>query len=53
MTICESEAAETQSWPEVVVEADMFPWEKIKLEYEECPVVELAFFTSIGKGIEL
>jgi hypothetical protein len=35
MTICENEAGASQQWLEVIVEADMFPWEKVKWEYEE------------------
>ena len=50
--ICESEAGETQYWLEVIVEADMLPWEKIKLHYEECNEL-LALFTSIGKSTQL
>ena len=47
--ICESEASETQYWLEVIVEAKWLPWERIKLEYEECNEL-LALLTSIGKG---
>ena len=46
--ICESEASETQYWIEAIVEAKWLPWEKVKLDYEECSEL-LAIFTSIGK----
>ena len=44
--ICESEAGETQYWLEVIVESNILPWEKVKLDYEECSEL-LAIFTSI------
>ena len=50
--ICESEAGETQYWLEVITEANMLSWEKIKSDYEECSEL-LAIFTSIGKRTEL
>jgi four helix bundle protein len=43
--ICENEASETQYWLEVIVEANMFPWEKAKSDYDECSEL-LAIFTS-------
>ena len=46
--ICESEASETQYWLEVIVEAGLLNWDKIKSQYEECSEL-LAIFTSIGK----
>lgn len=49
ITICESEASETQYWLEVIVEAGWFPWEEIKADYEECSEL-LAIFTSIGNA---
>ena len=48
--ICESEASETQYWLEVTIEANWFPWDKVKSEHEECSEL-LAIFTSIGKGL--
>ena len=47
--ICESEASETQYWLEVIAEANLLSWEKIKSEYDECSEL-LAIFTSIGKN---
>lgn len=35
MTICENEAGENQQWLEVIVEADILPWEKVKWKNEE------------------
>jgi len=46
--ICESEASETQYWLQVIVEAGLLPWERIKPEYTESSEL-LAIFTSIGK----
>lgn len=46
--ICESEASETQYWPEVIVETGWLTWNKVKPEYEECSEL-LAILTSIGK----
>jgi len=48
ITICETEASETQYWLEVIVEAAWKSWEQIKADYEECSQL-LAIFTSIGK----
>ena len=47
ITICETEASETQFWLEVVVEAEWKTWDQVKPEYEECSEL-LAIFTSIG-----
>ena len=47
--ICESEASETQYWLEVIADADLLFWEKVKPEYDECCEL-LAIFTSIGKS---
>ena len=47
--ICESEASETQYWLQVIVEADLLPWERIKPDYDESSEL-LAIFTSIGKA---
>ena len=48
ISICESEASETQYWLEVIVEVEWKAWEHVKSEYEECSEL-LAIFTSIGK----
>ena len=50
ITICETEASETQYWLEVIVETGWKSWDKIKIDYEECSEL-LAIFTSIGKKI--
>jgi four helix bundle protein len=50
ITICETEASETQYWLEVIVETGWKSWDKIKGDYEECSEL-LAIFTSIGKKI--
>jgi len=47
--ICESEASETQYWLEVITDANMLPWERIKSDHKECSEL-LAIFTSIGKS---
>jgi len=46
--ISESEASETQYWLQVIVEADLLPWERIQPEYNESSEL-LAIFTSIGQ----
>jgi four helix bundle protein len=48
ITICESEASETQYWLEVIVEVGWKTQDLIKFEYDECSEL-LAIFTSIGK----
>jgi four helix bundle protein len=48
ISICKTEASETQYWMEVVREAKWLPWERLKPDYEECSEL-LAIFTSIGK----
>ena len=48
ITICESEASETQYWLEVIVEVGWKTEDQIKSEYGECSEL-LAIFTSIGK----
>jgi four helix bundle protein len=48
ISICESEASETQYWLEVIKEAKWLPWKRMQPEYEECSEL-LAIFTSIGK----
>ena len=47
--IFESEASETQYWLQVIVEADLLPWERIKSDYDEISEL-LAIFTSIGQA---
>ena len=47
ISICETEASETQYWLEVIVGAKWLTWEQVKSEYEECSEL-LAIFTSIG-----
>ena len=48
ITICESEASETQYWLEVIIEVGWKTKDQIISEYEECGEL-LAIFTSIGK----
>ena len=48
ITICESEASETQYWLEVIIEVGWKSKVQIKSAYEECSEL-LAIFTSIGK----
>jgi four helix bundle protein len=48
ITICESEASETQFWLKVIIEAGWKTKEQVTAEYEECSEL-LAIFTSIGK----
>lgn len=48
ITICESEASETQYWLEVIIEVGWKSYDQVKSEYEECSEL-LAIFTSIGK----
>ena len=48
ITICETEASETQFWLEVIVEIEWKTWDQVKPDYEECSEL-LAIFTSIGK----
>jgi four helix bundle protein len=45
--ICGSEASETQYWLEVIAEAELFSWEHMRLDYDECSEL-LAIFTSIS-----
>ena len=49
ISICETEASETQYWLEVIIEARWLPSERLKPDYEECSEL-LAIFTSIGKN---
>ena len=48
ITICETEASETQYWLEVIIEVGWKSYDQVKPEYEECSEL-LAIFTSIGK----
>jgi four helix bundle protein len=48
ITICETEASETQFWLEVIVEVEWKTWDQVKSDYKECSEL-LAIFTSIGK----
>ena len=48
ITICESEASETQYWLEVIIDVGWKSEAQIKSEYQECSEL-LAIFTSIGK----
>ena len=48
ISICESEASETQYWLEVIVHMEWLSRDQVKWEYEECREL-LAIFTSIGK----
>ena len=48
ISICESEASETQYWMELIREMKWIPWERLEPDYEECSEL-LAIFTSIGR----
>lgn len=48
ISICESEASETQYWIEIIKETGWFSWDHLKDDYEECSEL-LAIFTTIGK----
>jgi len=48
ISICESEASETQYWMELIKETKWIPWERLEPDYKECGEL-LAIFTSIGK----
>ena len=48
ITICETEASETQYWLEVIIEVGWKTRDQIISEYQECGEL-LAIFTSIGK----
>jgi len=50
ISICESEASETQYWLEIIVEANWLTKDQIDWEYNECTEL-LAIFTAIGKKI--
>ena len=46
ISICESEASETQYWLEIIVEAGFLPKGRVQAEHDECSEL-LAIFTSI------
>ena len=48
ISICESEASETQYWLEVINDSKMLDVERTKKEHEECSQL-LALFTAIAK----
>ena len=48
ISICETEASETQYWLEVIAGVRWKAWDEIQPEYDECSEL-LAIFTSIGK----
>jgi four helix bundle protein len=48
ISICESEASETQFWLKVILEVGWKTKKQISAEYEECSEL-LAIFTSIGR----
>jgi four helix bundle protein len=48
ISICESEASETQYWLEVIAQMGWLTQDQLKAESEECGEL-LAIFTSIGK----
>ncbi len=48
ISICESEASETQYWLEVITDSGMLDVEKTRKEHEECSKL-LALFTAIAK----
>jgi four helix bundle protein len=50
ISICESEASETQYWMEIIVEANWLTKAQIEWEYNEGTEL-LAIFTTIGKKI--
>jgi len=47
ISICETEASETQYWLEVIAGVGWKAWDEIQPEYDECSEL-LAIFTSIG-----
>ena len=49
ISICESEASETQYWLEIISELKWIPPHHLEPEYKECSEL-LAIFTSIGKN---
>ena len=49
ISICESEASETQYWLEIIRELKWIPEHLLEAEHKECSEL-LAIFTSIGKN---
>jgi len=49
ISICETEASETQYWIQLIRETKWLPWDRLKPDHEECSEL-LAIFTSIGKN---
>jgi four helix bundle protein len=49
ISICETEASETQYWMKLIRETKWVPWERLEPDYKECSEL-LAIFTSIGKN---
>ena len=48
ISICETEASETQYWLEVIAGVGWKSWDELQADYGECSEL-LAIFTSIGK----
>jgi len=48
ISICETEASETQYWLEVIAGVDWKSWDELQADYDECSEL-LAIFTLIGK----
>ena len=48
ISICETEASETQYWLEVIEGVGWKSWDELQFNYDECSEL-LAIFTSIGK----
>jgi four helix bundle protein len=49
ISICETEASETQYWIELIRETKWLPWDRLAVDHKECSEL-LAIFTSIGKN---
>jgi four helix bundle protein len=50
VSLCESEASETQYWMEIIIDANWLTHEQVKPELAECAEL-LAIFTAIGKKL--
>ena len=48
ISICETEASETQYWLEVIAGVGWKSWDELQADYDKCSEL-LAIFTSIGK----